>query len=346
MLEFGREDVLRVGDVYLKYHLFDITRPVVITFSHMTSGIDPEEISAAPSPWGFDFVMGRGFNIISFAMIMGRYNYYRDRALFEVLPAIGELLKAFPLRLGYGCSTGGYAVSAFSRPLNLDRVLLLCPISTRSRDINIWDFEAGRSLPTYDYDWEYPYVDGAEECLAPGYILYDPLYRLDRIHAERYSANKQHLWFPATGHLIPDRLYQLGILSRIFDEFVEDRIDVKMVREEGRKRRFLEDYYNWLLGPENMRRTPTRWEAILRGIWKTCPDLYIKMSAISINNSLIPGMVAADILRNIAITYENKGNLDVAKALMEDALRLRPEGEYSRHRAERINAKIAALATA
>lgn len=343
MLEFGRESALRFGDVYLKYHLFDMTRPVVVTFSHMTSGVDPEEIPLAPSPWGFEFSKKRGFNTLSFSLIKGRYNYYRDRALFDVLPAIGEILKDYPLRLGYGCSTGGYAVSAFSRPFNFDRVLLVCPITTRHRDINTWDLEAGRSLPTFDYDWNAPYVDGAQECLAPGYILYDPLYRLDRLHAQRYSDNKEHIWFPATGHLIPDRVYRLGILSKIFDGFVADDIDREMVRKEGRKRRDLEDYYYWLLGPENERRSPARWEAILRGIWKIHPEFYEKMSTIGVGNSLKPEIAPADLLRNLAIIYENKGNLEVAKALIQDALTLRPDGEYSRRRAEQINRKIAAL---
>lgn len=54
-------------------------------------------------------------------------------------------------------------------------------------------------------------------------------------------------------------------------------------------------------------------------------------------------MDPADLLRNLAIIYENKGNLEVAKALIGDARTLRPDSEDSKRRAEQINRKIEAL---
>ena len=326
MLDFGRTASFRVGNVYCKYQLLDADRPVVVSFAHHISGVEEDKIEQSPDPWAFQYLSARSPNVVCFSFISGKYTYYRDRNLLDALPGISSSLRLFPQRLGYGCSAGAYAVSAFSNVLRLDKILLLCPISTRLREVATWDLEAKRFLSSFDFDWEEPYADGAAT-ESEGYVIYDPLFRLDRLHAERYTKLKK-LVLPGTGHLVPDRLHRLGMLSWTVDSFLTGEIPESEFYTRARGRKELRDYYAWMLSRENVRLTKTREKAILRALADRNSGIYYGLKLPAFAHNLRKGYEPADLLRDLALTFEEGGDKQTALALMAQAYNLRPGGMF------------------
>jgi len=115
---------------------------------------------------------------------------------------------------------GGYAISAYSNILNLDRILLYSPISTLNE--NILTFDKNHYID--NEAWITYSLDGAETN-ASGYIIYDPLYEADNKHASRYSKKLEHLRVSGVGHIVIKHIADLGMAKWIFRSFVMGKID-------------------------------------------------------------------------------------------------------------------------
>ena len=219
--------------------------------------------------------------------------------------AIASNLPHFPERLGYGGSMGGYGVSVFANIFRFDRVLLMNPISTLNGNLVPWEprFPAGRSL-----NWESGLNDGAK-MTCPGYIVYDPLHKLDRRHAERY-ANLVHLKFFGVGHTTPDHLVALKLLKPLFLNFVKNTIDKKQFQHDVRARRTILPYYEGMLNLRNRKLTPKRQRIIIKWQSKFLKSETIGDIAFRIDPKY------AEPLRDSAILLE-KHDLKKAHALME-----------------------------
>ncbi|MGJ8522721.1 hypothetical protein R84981_001412 [Carnimonas sp. R-84981] len=245
-----------IGSIYYKSYIFDKSRPVVLTFNGLGNTPNSKNARKGISPWGFEYIKKRKYNVISFTNVSEHFCYYRDDTFLSKLEEFGEALKIFPERIGYGQSMGGYAASAFSGPLNIDRLLLLSPISTREEKLAFWDKEAKRGLFSFKYDWSGLYSDGAET-KARGAIIYDPLYRLDKLHADRYTTLEK-LPLPGVGHLVSENMLRMGILDWAVTSFLEGGIDKEKFLQKSRKRRELRQYYQWLVSEENIHATEKR----------------------------------------------------------------------------------------
>jgi len=238
-----------VDSIVYKYFIVDKYSPIVITFSPANIVVNKKN----DSPWAFDFLKNRGFNVFSFSCSTEK-NWYRSKALIKFLKKISLNLKEFPERLGYGSSMGGYAVSAFSEILGLDRLLLINPISTLNRQVV--PFETRFRTFANNLDWEFECFDGAET-QASGYVIYDPIYSLDKKHAERYK-NLVRLRFPGVGHNMPKHLQDLRLLSDIVLSFIDNSVDVHDFFKKIRARRELPRYFQWLCSEENKHLTEKR----------------------------------------------------------------------------------------
>ncbi|MBE0464404.1 hypothetical protein [Halomonas colorata] len=286
-----------IGSIYVKYNIINKDSPVIFTFANGGSLVDlnQELGSDQPSPWGYEFLKGLGHNVVSFSCVKGCYNYYRDRDFYSQLLKLREYFSCFPERLGYGASMGGYGVSAYANVLGIDRVLLMNPISTRSIDINRWDYEAGRSLSTYEFDWDGPCNDGAVMS-ARGYVVYDPLYALDKQHADRYNTLRK-LKITGLGHGIPQYLNEIGVLKKLVTDFLADCVNEYWFYQSSRKRRNILRYYDWLLSYENKHLTYRR-ELVVRHYRK-----------IFIDNLPVPSPVLnksqVNVMRDAALLLES-----------------------------------------
>jgi len=237
----------------MKYFFHDTSKPLVVTFANLGALVSRQDTANGVSPWGFDFIKSLGLNVLSFASCRPQ-NWYRNPEFFDFINSISDTLPEFTERLGYGGSMGGYGVSAYANFLQLDRVLLFNPISTLNKFIAPWEsrFAGGRGL-----NWDDGAFDGAVISCA-GYIVYDPLYDLDRLHALRYQPNIAHLKVFGVGHAVPKHLMDMGVLKKIVIGFLANDLDLNAVRSDFRKRRNILRNYNWLLSSENKRLTPKR----------------------------------------------------------------------------------------
>ena len=256
-----------VHNVWFRFSFINYDKPVVITFSpcepfdriFSVEYVKNNSYEKLPI-WGHDFVLKEGFNVISFAPLKGG-QWYRSEKFSDFMIELGEKLKTFPRRYGYGGSMGGYGVSAFSNILNLDQILLLNPFSTLNR--KLVPFETRFPNTLYRVNWESGFFDGGE-CEANGYIIYDPLFNLDARQARRYK-KLRHLRLPGVGHSIPLHLQKLGMLGWISRSFLhENYIDEDRFYTEARKRREYPGYYNWLLSGKNIHLSYQRKKVIIK----------------------------------------------------------------------------------
>lgn len=128
-LEWNVDKNFIIDDIYCKYYLFDVTKPLVITFGSANSYVSMSQINDDISPWGFDFVKKEKLNVISFTCIDSNC-WYRSQKFYNFLKLFSQQLDVFPERLGYSGSMGGYGVSTFANVLKMDKILLFNPIST------------------------------------------------------------------------------------------------------------------------------------------------------------------------------------------------------------------------
>ena len=252
-----------IEDVYCRYSLKDFSLPLIITFSPLGEGENKYESYGERYiqiqkkeylPWGYKYVKSLGFNIISFSPLM-EDNWYRNPYFHLFLEKLGLTLKKIPnKKYGIGASMGAYGISAFANVLNLNKILLMSPISTLNH--NLVSFEK-RYGGFKKYNWCNNYHDGAT-ALCEGYVIYDPIYHFDVLHAKRYK-NLQHLKLPGIGHLIPIHLQNLSMLPWIMQTFIKDGlINKKTFCKQARKRREYKPYYDWLLSKDNRHLTERR----------------------------------------------------------------------------------------
>ena len=317
-----------LGSIYYKYYFHDINSPLIVTFAP-DGELKNSSVAKGEDPWGFSFLKRNNYNVLSFCSIENQSNYYRDSDFINSLHEVSSTLPDFIERIGYGGSMGGYAVSAFANVLGLERILLINPISTRRLDIATWDYEAGRSLHTFGYDWGGPYADGADAD-ASGFVIYDPLYDLDRKHAVRFK-NLRPLKVHGVGHGVPNHLQAMNMLSWIVIAFIENKLSEKDFYHRIRARRLIKRYYDWLLSPQNKHLTAQRAHIINRYKlimmkkvahkeegWEKYTDFY-----------RAPKLPELNRIRNMAIMLEGI-DIKLSYDLMSLALKHRPSGPFLR----------------
>lgn len=314
----GKDKSFFVGSVYAKYNFNDFSKPLVITFAPDGLGlIKKESIADGVSPWGFSYIKKLGYNVISFAELPESRSYYRDRSFREGIARLSKALPAFSERIGYGGSMGGYGVTAYSNVLNISRVLVFNPISTRKKSIATWDFDEKRSLDTFKFDWNGEYSDGADT-LASGFIVYDPLYKPDKLHAVRFNGLDK-LKFPGVGHGVSEFLRQLGVLDWLVKSFLDNSLSVEGFNKKIKRRRRLKRYYSWMLSKENIYLTEKR-----KQVLEKYRDFYDLGSGGK--EVLRKGLGKdVDVIRDAAISLEET-DMELALKLMLIAKKYRPNG--------------------
>ena len=242
-------------------------------------------------------------------------SWYRNYSFYEFTKIFAKSLDTFSERLGYGGSMGAYGVSAYANILKIDRVLLMNPISTLN-EVKV-PFETRFIEDGKKYDWNTGAFDGAD-MTSKGYIIYDPIFDLDKKHADRFNNKIIHLKVPGVGHMMPEHLKQMGMIKWIFMDFVNDILDIRLFQSEARKRKNLPRYYEWMCSTENIHLTEYRKKIILK-----YKHLNLKSEDIPKSRNLTNKQI--DILRDIALFLEEI-DIDKAYELMNMANQLRPTG--------------------
>lgn len=231
----------------LGHHKLHYTRggdTLIVTFDNAGS---PYKEPYDRQPWGHKFFVEEGCSVLG--VIPKSALWYRDDALFDALGSLRDegFFRAFAKVILTGSSMGGYAAAAFSSLVEGAVVISYNPISTLARDLAPWEtgHKSGKLC-----NWDGRYHDSAAEIATARqvYILYDPMNRMDRLHAQRFSGhNVVHLATPFFGHGIPGVLLEMNILKQVMREGVAGILTPVGFARMMRHRRSTSKYWKCLI---------------------------------------------------------------------------------------------------
>lgn len=244
--------------------ILDINKPLVYVFDDVSSAGSLEGRSA----WGFEYVKSRGYNVIGF-LEGDKDGWYRSSSYTKLIECIGRhvFIDLFPRIVGYGTSMGGFAASAFSRPLKMNSMLLLAPVSSLNSTLCPWE---NRYKKAARKNWDLGFYDGVEVGEAKCYLVFDSLYKPDLLHQKRYAKNENCVSISAFGfgHSVAKYMNQIGLLDEIFLSVVEgEAIDLNNISKKIRSRRKLDKYYYNLISKLSLQPT-SRKETLFFGLMK------------------------------------------------------------------------------
>ncbi|MGF1756611.1 hypothetical protein L4D76_01425 [Photobacterium sagamiensis] len=243
MLKLQSDTRLIIGDILVQYHIFSTDAPLMITFSPAGSVLKPSQVEAGCSAWGFDFFKKMGVNIISFSAIQHKH-WFISPQLVEFINKLSPQLEIFPERLGYGASMGAFATSLYSSQLQLDRLLLITPLTPSKEQYK---------LSKFDYCAQHK---------GNITIIFDPLCQNDKQHALRYPLDTTFLKLYGVGHQVIESMSQVGYLKSIVLKFVTNEVKRSEFEKAMRARRNIERYYSYMARNPTKKLTPRRLKVI------------------------------------------------------------------------------------
>lgn len=307
------ESSFSVGGVCGRLTVYSYEKPLVITFSNAGETVSKKQwLLNEDNIWGYNYIKGMKLNVLSFSCL-DKANWYRDATFHDFLVDLSDCLKYFPARLGYGGSMGGYAVSAFSNCLGIERLLLLNPVSTLNKELV--PFEK-RFLDAQDLEWDSRFKDGAETN-STGFVIYDPIFDLDAKHAKRYTA-LDHYCLPGVGHQMPIHLKKLNMLKLCFEAFYKNESFETFFYNKARDRRGYDRYFKWMLSGANKHLTTKRRLVIQK---------HYRMHLAKKDSSLIISRNDVALLRDQAIFLYDSGLYRSSLDLLNVLIRINPNGK-------------------
>lgn len=332
-------------DIYVRFCLGDINKPIIIAFSNAGETTTDQKLQNPDyRPWGYDFITKEGYSVISFSCYK-KNNWFRTPLTQDIIKVFSQYITPYREKLGYGGSMGGYAVGAYCDLLKLDRCLLFNPISTLNPELV--PFENRFNSAASNYPWQRDFHDGADTH-TPKLIVVDPLLNKDKRHAYRYQ-NAQMINFRGVGHGIPGHLLTVKALKDSFYCLINQTLpDHHFYRKIRNGKRQYRHYFNFITSNHIKQLTPKRKHVIeqyrqafisslpkseqekLSAVPKTQPP---KAKVTPLNNDDI------NKLRDLAVKLE-KTDLQASLDLMLMAQKLRPNGLFINKRIKMYREKL------
>ena len=176
--------------------------------------------------------------------------WFRDDRLVDYLEKLRD--DGFFERFDYvtlsGTSMGAYGALVFSRLYPGATVIAFSPQTTLDMEKVPWETRYGKGKKA---DWDIPGSDAAACIGSAGkvYVVYDPLERLDRKHAERLvGRNVVYLKGPGFGHKSALFLQRMEALKPILGEAVIGTLDGERFHKAVRRRG---DFYLYRMNMED-----------------------------------------------------------------------------------------------
>ena len=172
-------------------------------------------------------------------MIAESQTFWRDSGVWAYFDRLVDdaFFEDFDRVLFYGAGPAGYAAAAFSVAAPGAQVLLLSPRASMSPDIAGWD-DRDRHARHYDFTSRYGYGPDMIEGARHVHLLYDPMERLDAMHAALYRRpHVTRLPLPRAGADIEGVLQRLGILDQLIVSATEGSLTRAEVYAAWRRRR-------------------------------------------------------------------------------------------------------------
>ena len=187
MLEFLFEN----EDLKINYHKANDAHTIIIVFNPLEWGAKDGDV------WGYSVLSRSGYSILG--VTSKKKNWFPEETVYEALPKILPVLRAYKIRLTYGYSMGGYAALRYSRVLGASHVLSFSPQSTIDpSDLNNGD---KRYIKYFSNTKHKGMRISDSDVSGKAYIIYDKGFNLDAFQVdliELSDANKISL--PRTDH--------------------------------------------------------------------------------------------------------------------------------------------------
>ncbi|MCK0122145.1 glycosyltransferase family 2 protein [Loktanella sp. F6476L] len=219
------------------------TDTLIVSFDNLSSVKEP---SLARETWGYPFYRSEGWSHLG--VMAFEKNWFRDEALFNFIEgqAKSGLFKRFRRVVMTGTSMGAYAATAFSSLAPGCTVMAFSPQSTLDKKLVPWEerFGSGRKQ-----DWSGRYRDAPDCCgqAKDVFIIYDPYFEPDRLHAERYQGcNIHHLKSWYSSHKSALFMRRADMLKGVMQAAVAGEMTPHLYYQMFRSRRDLPWYYHGL----------------------------------------------------------------------------------------------------
>lgn len=214
---------------------------LIVSFDNLSNVSDP---SLARETWGYGFYGAEGWSHLG--VMAFEKNWYRDDALFDFMEEKQTLFQRFSRVIMTGTSMGAYAATAFADLAPGCTVVAFSPQATLKKSTVPWEerFNSGRKQ-----DWSGRYAHGPDHCKQARdvFIVYDPYFEPDRLHAEFYRGdNVHHLKSWYSSHKSAQFMRRAEILKSVMQEAVAGTLTPALYYKLFRSRRDLIWYYNGL----------------------------------------------------------------------------------------------------
>ncbi|MCK3779693.1 hypothetical protein MZK49_23640 [Ensifer sesbaniae] len=305
--------------IYADENLEVIHRPgaspyLLITFNEM-------EIQANGSRyWGQRFC--EKADIAALGFISRRPNWFPAASVVKAVEVAAPILRAAPERILYGHSQGGYAALRYRRRFNATTAIAFCPQASINPKAVPYD---NRFLRHFSPDLHANMGIAPDHAAGRAYLFYDPFHAIDRRHAERIAqlqAETQLVPVHMTGHgTVRAFTGTERALALINACRAHDLAALRSLARSARIEAPMRPYQNAVAA---MARHPA-WADALHARFG---DRFAPVERVN-------------FLYHRANRHIGDGNLMTARAMLTDALSLRPDNPAVKHRLKDLDARIA-----
>lgn len=193
-------------------------------------------------PRGFAYARHDGWSHL--ALISYSESWFRDDAVYDFFDRMTDdgFFEDFEKIVFHGAHGAGYAAAAFSVAAPGSTVIALCPQATLDAAMTGWD-PRHKSQRRQDFNSRYGYAPEMIEAAEQVFIAYDPLQRLDAIHAALFR--KPHVALlpcPLIGSQLDRAFDRLGIHDVMIKLAMDGSLDRKRFAQLLRARRYDQTY--------------------------------------------------------------------------------------------------------
>ncbi len=211
-------EIYQSPHIHVRAAIFDPGAPVVVAFV-------PRE--ATRVPFGMSFALKNRFNWVAVTCDDCDWLQYPD--LPEAESAIRAAVAGFPRVITYGSSHGGHGALLCSGAIDADAVLALVPQSFIGGNSPNGEPRAPTEFARADEQFGNPHKMAPRVSRrAEIYVVYDPLYRPDRVHLEDLAAIRpvNRLYLPLCDHGALSDLGELRLSTALIRAVMAGTVDV------------------------------------------------------------------------------------------------------------------------
>jgi hypothetical protein len=218
---------IEIGKYICHWEVFDDSKPLLISFENRTSA----QLKYPKNGWAENFCNSQKINYI--CVITNHVCWYLDDDIHLVASWIKLNFQKFhKKKVGYGGSMGGFAAANLSEILDLDKLILLNPISSLSN--NVAPFENRFEKDTHLFGTGGFYDAAKISKKMQIYMVWDRFQNQDNLHAKRFkvhNADVKTLITSFSGHGAPIMLVKYRVLKLLINEVLNDECHLWSIRK-------------------------------------------------------------------------------------------------------------------